>query len=148
MNKENRKMLCEGIKFLNKMGVKSENIMLVGSIALDMQGFLPNNRTAHDLDIIIKTDDESWGCFKLFAAIYDDGSVKSSYLNENNLIFTFGNIHFNIWRAMGTEKINGLKDSVTGVWVKPAAEILKVKKGYHRLKDLEDIQNIFKMILD
>ena len=54
MNNQNRVKLNKAIEILNGLHFKNENIMVTGSIALDVQGV--SNRIAHDVDFIIKMD--------------------------------------------------------------------------------------------
>ena len=108
--------------------------MLVGSLALDLQGVLPQNHYVHDVDVIIKMDEQTWRILKLIECIYQNANNKKSYKGSDNLSFTYDWVNFNIWKAKDNEQ-------------KPAGEILKVKKGYGRQKDLKDICEITKEIL-
>ena len=64
MNSKNRAKLNKAIEILNGLHFKNENIMVTGSIALDAQGLL-TDRIAHDVDLIIKMDEQTWRCLKL-----------------------------------------------------------------------------------
>ena len=67
MNNQNRVKLNKDIEILNGLHFKNENIMVTGSIALDAQGLL-SDRIAHDVDLIIKMDEQAWKCLKLIDA--------------------------------------------------------------------------------
>ena len=76
MNNQNRYFLQKAVKVLKELHFKPENIMVTGSIALDMQGV--SNRIAHDVDLIIKMDDKTWRCMKLIEMInLADDEVKA-----------------------------------------------------------------------
>lgn len=148
MKKENRFMLNKAVTILcDTFKFSTKDIMLVGSLALDLQGILPQNHYVHDVDVIIKMDEQTWRILKLIECIYQNANNKKSYKGSDNLSFTYDWVNFNIWKAKDNEQISGLTDKFTGVWVKPAGEILKVKKGYGRQKDLKDICEITKEIL-
>ena len=77
MNNQNRVKLNKAVEILNGLHFKNENIMVTGSIALDVQGV--SNRIAHDVDLIIKMDEQTWRCLKLIEAInLADDEVKTS----------------------------------------------------------------------
>ena len=148
MKKENRFMLNKAVTILcDTFKFSTNDIMLVGSLALDLQGILPQNHYVHDVDVIIKMDEPTWRILKLIECIYQNDNEKKSYKGSDNLAFTYDGVNFNIWKAKGNEQISYLNDKFTGVLVKPAGEILKVKKGYARQKDLKDICEITKEIL-
>lgn len=152
MNKDNRTKLNKVVKFLTTLHFKPENIMVTGSIALDASGVLPKNRTTHDVDLIMKIDDQSWRCMKLLEAINNadnevDSILAEKYPEERNkiLIFKFSDIVLNIWKYDG--EWSEIKDCETGVYVATVDHIIKAKKMYSRPKDYQDISDICKNIL-
>ena len=55
MVEKNKEMLDVTIKTLNTMGFEDNNIMILGSIALDICGLFPMYRSnAHDVDVMVK----------------------------------------------------------------------------------------------
>ena len=152
MNSKNRVKLNRAIEILNGLHFKNENIMVTGSIALDAQGLL-TDRIAHDVDLIIKMDEQAWRCLKLIEAInLDDDEVKESkdydtqtrgkmiFLNVDGLIL-------NIWKYDEESDWSEIKDAETGVYVATVNHIIKAKKKYARDKDFRDIYEIIKKLL-
>ena len=151
MNNQNRYFLQKAVKVLKELHFKPENIMVTGSIALDMQGV--SNRIAHDVDLIIKMDDKTWRCMKLIEMInLADDEVKApkdydSQTRRKMIILNIDGLILNIWKY--DEKIDWscIKDSETGVYVATVNHILEVKKKYARDKDFKDIYRIIKGLL-
>ena len=151
MNNQNRYFLQKAVKVLKELHFKPENIMVTGSIALDMQGV--SNRIAHDVDLIIKMDDKTWRCMKLIEMInLADDEVKApkdydSQTRKKMIILNIDGLILNIWKY--DEKIDWscIKDSETGVYVATVNHILEVKKKYARDKDFKDIYGIVKGLL-
>ena len=151
MNNQNRYFLQKAVKVLKELHFKPENIMVTGSIALDMQGV--SNRIAHDVDLIIKMDDKTWRCMKLIEMInLADDEVKApkdydSQTRKKMIILNIDGLILNIWKY--DEKIDWscIKDSETGVYVATVNHILEVKKKYARDKDFKDIYRIIKGLL-
>ncbi len=146
-------MLNQATNIMKALGVKPEQILLVGSIALDLQGMLPNKRVAHDVDFVITTDDETWKHILDFIKCMDQFPMNSCdvdamFCYDGCFFLEINNIKINLWRSTGEEKNhNGLRDVYSGVLVKPAGEILKKKHEYNRTKDLNDILNICKSFM-
>ena len=151
MNNQNRYFLQKAVKVLKELHFKPENIMVTGSIALDMQGV--SNRIAHDVDLIIKMDDKTWRCMKLIEMINlvdDEVKVPKDYDSQTRrkmIILNIDGLILNIWKY--DEKIDWscIKDSETGVYVATVNHILEVKKKYARDKDFKDIYRIVKGLL-
>ena len=148
MNNQNRYFLQKAVKVLKELHFKPENIMVTGSIALDMQGV--SNRIAHDVDLIIKMDDKTWRCMKLIEMInLADDEVKApkdydSQTRKKMIILNIDGLILNIWKY--DEKIDWscIKDSETGVYVATVNHIIEAKKKYARDKDFKDIYKIIK----
>lgn len=148
MNSKNRVKLNKAIEILNGLHFKNENIMVTGSIALDAQGV--SNRIAHDIDFIIKMDEQAWRCLKLIEAInLDDDEVKlpKDYDTQTRKKMIFLNVDgliLNIWKYDEGTDWSEIKDAETGVYVATVNHIIEAKKKYGRDKDFKDIYEIIK----
>lgn len=63
--------LKTGVEFLKSCHFQPDDIMVCGSMALKLMGLLPPGRDVHDIDLMVKTDDETWKCMRLVEAIMD-----------------------------------------------------------------------------
>ena len=161
MNNQNKLALQKAVKVLKNLHFKEENIMITGSIALDLQGV--STRVAHDIDLIIKMDDQTWKCMKLIEAINNADSEnkmfmdtpgglkvpKDEYLNarKNTIFLDVDGLVLNIWRYDGKEW-SDIREAETGVYVATVEHIINAKKKYGRPKDYQDINEICKKILE
>ena len=147
MNYKNKTKLKNAIKVLTTLHFKKENIMVTGSIALDAQGLL-TNRIAHDVDVIIKMDDQTWRCLRLIEAIQncDKENVKD-YPGSNMITLVSDDVTINIWKWGPNYDWSELKDEETGVYVATVNHIIKAKKEYSRDKDIKDIYAIIKELV-
>ncbi len=151
MNNQNRVKLNKAVEILNGLHFKNENIMVTGSIALDAQGV--SNRIAHDVDLIIKMDEQTWRCLKLIEAInLADDEVKTSKdydpISRKKIIFlNVDGLILNIWKYDEESDWSCIKDSETGVYVATVNHIIEAKKKYARNKDFKDIYEIVKGLL-
>ena len=150
MNNQNRVKLNKAIEILNGLHFKNENIMVTGSIALDAQGV--SNRIAHDVDFIIKMDEQTWRCMKLIEAINLDDEDKASKdydLSERKkmIILNVDGLILNIWKYDEGSDWSCIKDSETGVYVATVDHIIEAKKKYARDKDFKDIYKIIKELV-
>ena len=148
MNSKNRVKLNKAIEILNGLHFKNENIMVTGSIALDVQGV--SNRIAHDVDFIIKMDEQAWRCLKLIEAINladDEDKIPKDYDTQTRKKMIFLNVDgliLNIWKYDEESDWSCIKDSETGVYVATVNHIIEAKKKYARDKDFKDIYKIIK----
>ena len=148
MNSKNRVKLNRAIEILNGLHFKNENIMVTGSIALDVQGV--SNRIAHDVDFIIKMDEQAWRCLKLIEAINladDEDKIPKDYDTQTRKKMIFLNVDgliLNIWKYDEESDWSCIKDSETGVYVATVNHIIEAKKKYARDKDFKDIYKIIK----
>ena len=149
MNNRNRYFLQKAVKALKELHFKPENIMVTGSIALDAQGLL-TDRIAHDIDLIIKMDEQTWRCMKLLEAInLADDEVKApkdydSQARKRMIFLNVDGLILNIWKYDEESDWSCIKDSETGVYVATVNHIIKAKKKYGRDKDFKDIYEIIK----
>ena len=144
MNNQNRVKLNKAVEILNGLHFKNENIMVTGSIALDVQGV--SNRIAHDVDFIIKMDEQTWRCMKLIEAINLDDDEVNYDLSERKkmIILNVDGLILNIWKYDEGSDWSCIKDSETGVYVATVNHIIEAKKKYARDKDFKDIYKIIK----
>ena len=147
MNIKNRVKLNKAIEILNGLHFKNENIMVTGSIALDAQGV--SNRIAHDVDFIIKMDEQAWRCLKLIEAINldDEDKVSKDYDSperEKMIFLKVDGLILNIWKYDEESDWSEIKDAETGVYVATVNHIIEAKKKYGRDKDFKDIYEIIK----
>ena len=152
MNKNNKQLLQKALKILKDLHFKEENIMVTGSIALDIQGVL--SRPAHDVDFIIKMDDSVWGCLKLIEAINltseENSITKKEYpirSKKNFVALKIDGITLNIWRYYENFDWSPIKDAETGVYVATVNNIINAKKLYGRDKDYKDIYEIVRNLM-
>ena len=152
MNKNNRQLLQKALKILKDLHFKEENIMVTGSIALDIQGVL--SRTSHDVDFIIKMDDTVWGCLKLIEAINLTSEESSTTQKEypihskkNFVALEIDGVIVNIWRHSENFDWSPIKDAETGVYVATVNNIINAKKLYGRDKDHKDIYKIVRNLM-
>ena len=152
MNSKNRVKLNKAIEILNGLHFKNENIMVTGSIALDAQGLL-TDRIAHDIDLIIKMDEQTWRCLKLIEAInLADDEVKASkdydsQARKKMIILNVDGLVLNIWKYDEGTDWSEIKDAETGIYVATVNHIIEAKKKYSRDKDFKDIYEIIKKLL-
>ena len=147
MNNQNRVKLNKAVEILNGLHFKNENIMVTGSIALDAQGV--SNRIAHDVDFIIKMDEQAWRCMKLIEAINLDDDEVNYDLSERKkmIILNVDGLILNIWKYDEESDWSCIKDSETGVYVATVNHIIEAKKKYARDKDFKDIYEIIKVLV-
>lgn len=152
MNSKNRVKLNKAIEILNGLHFKNENIMVTGSIALDAQGLL-TDRIAHDVDLIIKMDEQAWRCLKLIEAINladDETKALKDYDTQTRKKMIFLNVDgliLNIWKYDEESDWSETKDAETGVYVATVNHIIEAKKKYGRDKDFKDIYEIIKVLV-
>lgn len=152
MNSRNRVKLNKAIEILNGLHFKNENIMVTGSIALDAQGLL-TDRIAHDVDLIIKMDEQAWRCLKLIEAInLADDEVKlpkdyDTQTREKMIFLNVDGLILNIWKYDEESDWSEIKDAETGVYVATVNHIIEAKKKYGRDKDFKDIYEIIKVLV-
>ena len=140
----------KAVKALKELHFKPENIMVTGSIALDAQGV--SNRIAHDVDLIIKMNEQTWRCLKLIEAISlaDEDDKFKDYdtpARKNTVFLKVDGLVLNIWKYDEGTDWSEIKDAETGVYVATVNHIIKAKKEYARDKDIVDIYNIIKELL-
>ena len=151
MNSKNRAKLKKAVEILNGLHFKNENIMVTGSIALDAHGLL-TGRIAHDVDLIIKMDEQAWRCLKLIEAITladEDDKFKDydTMAGKKTVFLKADGLVLNIWKYDEGTDWSEIKDAETGVYVATVNHKKKKKKKYARDKDFKDIYEIIKGLL-
>lgn len=152
MNKKNSIRLENGVTLLKRLHIRPCDIMVTGSVALDIHGILPKWRKCHDLDFIVKVSDEDWGCMRLLEMIAGTGkhgSVYGEYGKKSDFITfkTKDGIIINVWKYNDSGEWSDLTDVHTGVRVAEVNHIISVKKKYARKKDYDDIIGIIDNII-
>lgn len=142
MRNETKAIFNKSISILNRMGIENKDIIVTGSVALDILGVLPDEHEIHDFDCIINIDKDKVGIIKLICEIFKSDKLPS-YCNST--IIEVGDLLLNIWINLPNEKAFV---TYKGVGVKNMLSILEEKKKYNRDKDIRDINQIIKKILN
>lgn len=145
MVEKNKEMLDVTIKTLNTMGFENNNIMILGSIALDICGLFPMYRSnAHDVDVMVKCSEqkekEIISLIKLINSTLSNKVISGS--ESSSIVLTLPNIIINFWFVREDYKFDTLIKLDNGVWVENPADCFKKKRQYGRVKDYHDLQNI------
>lgn len=144
-----KELLKNAVDLLKSLHFKAEDIMVTGSIALKLQGLL-ENRPSHDVDFIIKMDEQTWRHLKLLDAIESDEErpKSSSEKGMETVFLNYGDIKINIWKYDDDKyDWSNIKEEDTGVYVATVDHIIHAKKMYGRNKDYKDINEIVKSLL-
>ena len=145
MVEKNKEMLDVTIKTLNTMGFENNNIMILGSIALDICGLFPMYRSnAHDVDVMVKcSEQKEKEIISLIKLINSTLSNKVIFGSESSsIVLTLPNIIINFWFVREDYKFDTLIKLDNGVWVENPVDCFKKKRQYGRVKDYHDLQNI------
>lgn len=151
MREESKRMMEDGISILKGFGIKDNEIVITGSIALDIYGLLPKEHKVHDFDCyVIANNDRATA---LDAKIQDfikqsNGCLISSeeYIeNEvSHLFFTLFGKEINIW--FFDESAISTNITYKGIKVQKPNEIIKRKLSYKRAKDFTDVLGIINLL--
>lgn len=150
MKEVNQKKLDDAIKALNKLGIENKDIMILGSIALDIVGLFPLNRhEAHDVDVMIKCSEEKEHEIKKLVELLNLSSEndKITTSDASSTIMKLKNVIINVWFVKPDYKFNTLIKLDNGVSVERPIDCINKKKQYGRLKDYKDLKNIVFQIL-
>jgi CRISPR/Cas system-associated exonuclease Cas4 (RecB family) len=108
--------------------------MVVGSIALEICGF-PMRREVHDIDIEVK--DSTKARLALTALTKATNANHKEYDKvRNHIDFNWNGIGVNVWLVPELNKQHIWKDYIKYATIN---EVLKVKLGYGRSKDIKDL---------
>ena len=143
MVEKNKEMLDVTIKTLNTMGFENNNIMILGSIALDICGLFPMYRS-NDVDVMVKCSEqkekEIISLIKLINSTLSNKVISGS--ESSSIMLTLPNIIINFWFVREDYKFDTLIKLDNGVWVENPVDCFKKKRQYGRVKDYHDLQNI------
>lgn len=159
MKYEHKRMVRACLNVLHEIGINSDDIMLVGSITFDVMGIFPTNKSfAHDVDVIVRVNDEMKKKIQQLTKItnvmtsgeYIPNQTYSTDYIRNIKYMTGHTVDLNIWTVPeGTEFKTDIKlnDELDNIWVATLADTIKAKKQYNRAKDLVDINDIVKQLI-
>ena len=135
-------------KLLDKLEVKKDDVLLTGSIALRKHNMMPKGRYIHDIDIVLKGDEELEKTLQVVTKL-NGGSTFWKQREDNAVgvkhkpyIFTIEGVCFNIWVQSPDTKFDTEIKCKEGWWLATVKHILDAKKLYGREKDFNDINNI------
>ncbi len=145
-NTEQKLQVLSGL--LYKLGIKKEDVMLTGSIALRKHNMMPKGRYVHDIDIVVKADDELEKTLQVVTKL--NGGSTFWMQRENNIvgvkhkpyIFSIEGLCFNVWTQSSDTEFDTEIKCKEGWWLATVKHILDAKKSYGRDKDLRDINDI------
>lgn len=151
MKEKHVKMVDDTIKTLNTFGVKNEDIMICGSVALDICGLFPKYRAnGHDVDVVIKCtpdmEDKIKNFIKMLNELGETTPQKGSESSTIVITLKSGTI-INLWFIKPTDTFNTEMKLESGVWVERPVDCFNKKKSYGRVKDFRDLNNIAKSYL-
>ena len=145
-----KKSLKKAVDYLKSLNFKPEDTMVTGSIALDLHGLFLK-RPMHDVDFIIKMDEQTWRHLKLLDTIESDDEERlksSSDKGRETVFLNYDDIKINIWKYDDDKyDWSNIKEEDTGVYVATVDHIIHAKKMYGRNKDYKDINEIVKSLL-
>jgi hypothetical protein len=130
--------------------------MVTGSIALLKQGLLPVGRFVHDIDIVIKCDEEIENKLRVFTEMYggterlkfsQKPEKKIPHVNHKPYIFPYNNIEFNIWVQEPDSEFDSELKCSEGFYIANVEHIFDAKKSYGRQKDVNDLVETTNMII-
>lgn len=145
MIEKNKKMLDVAIKTLNTLGFENNNIMILGSIALDVCGLFPMYRqNAHDVDVMVRCSEQKEKnikeLVKTLDSILPNKTISGS--ESSSIVMTLPNIIINFWFIRENCDFNTSIKLDNGVWIEKPSDCFNKKRQYGRVKDYHDLQNI------
>ena len=148
MKEINKSLLDKAIVILNKLGIENKDIMILGSIALDIIGLFPLNRhQAHDVDVMIKCTEEKEKQITELSKLLESISNKKTSSDNSSIILNVNNVIINIWFVRPEYNFNTMIKLENGIWVEKPIDCIKKKKQFGRIKDYQDIRNIIFQII-
>ena len=152
MKQKHKQMLDEALESLNLLDIKNDQIMVVGSIALDICGLFPKYRLeAHDVDVVVKaTPEEQNRIAKMIKVINDVNKTSNKVLGSSDCscyVLNLKNVVLNIWFYHPDASFNTEIKLENGVWVERPVDCFNKKKSYGRPKDFRDLNNIATMYI-
>lgn len=150
MIKSNEIKLNEAINILNKIGVNNNQIMVLGSIALDICGLFPPYRhEAHDVDLMIRCNKNQEGDIKRMCQLVNVVTGTDSQIGSESSVTVMmcKNVIINLWFMDENLPFNTIMTLPNGVFVEKPIDCINKKKQYNRTKDMMDINSIIKHYL-
>lgn len=154
MLSSNKQKLIDAIEVLNKLGIENEDIMILGSIALDICGMFPKSRSdAHDVDVMVRLSKQREGellnIIKLWNSVTPDDEKNKQGSESSTVVMNIKdkNLILNFWFIETGCKFPTPLKLDNGVWVERPIDCINKKKSYGRIKDYQDIRQIVTQIL-
>ena len=149
MKEENKQMMNDAIDALNVLGISNNDIMIVGSIALDVHGLFPTNKLkAHDVDVVIRCGIERQKEITQLVkfinkTISKPNGICNMQSESSSLVMGLrNNLIINLWFVNEDCEFNTETKLENGVWIERPVDCFKKKKSYMRPKDYQDLNNI------
>lgn len=153
MTTENKIFVSDCLSVVKGFGIKENEIVITGSIALDICDLLPESRKVHDFDCFVYASKERIQelVIKIQEFVNDsDGEILNcaydGLTDENNIYFTLFGKTINIW-FYSNHKVESII-TYNGIKVFSPRLIIKEKLSYGRGKDYEDSVNIIRRLLE
>lgn len=130
---------------INSLGIKKEDIMLTGSIALMKHGILPENKIPKDIDAVVKCGTEMEYVLRAVTKLNGGNTYWKTKENawkgveHKPYIFTYEGVEINIWVQSPDTEFDSEIICKEGYHIATVKHILEAKKYYGRLKDASDI---------
>lgn len=154
MKTKNKIKLDNAISVLNQMGIENNDIMVLGSITLDIVGLFPQTReSAHDVDVMIRCtkekEKEILNIIKVWNSTLTDKEKEEQGSQSSTIVMNIPNkdLILNFWFVCPEYPFNTLIKLENGVWVEKPTDCIQKKKQYNRVKDLRDVRDIVLQIL-
>jgi len=149
-----RSLLQTTAQFTDMMRLDRKDVMITGSIALFKHGMLPPEREIHDVDIVIRGNEELDRDLQTITKIHggntfyriSDDTFKG--VKHKPFIFRWKDVEFNIWVLDENVEFDTEISLVEGFRLATVKHILDAKKTYGRDKDLKDLSEICRDILN
>lgn len=148
MKEKNEKLLKLAIEKINEFGIKNNDIMILGSIALDIAGLFPLYRdSAHDVDVMIRCDKNTEDVIVRTCSMFNKLTNTDVHSESSTIVLNLSDCIINFWFVRPEYKFNTMFKLDNGVWVEKPIDCIKKKKSYRREKDYRDINNIIFQIV-
>lgn len=132
-------------KLIDSIGIKKEDIMLTGSIALMKHGILPENKIPKDIDAVVKCGSEMEHILRAVTLLnggHTYWKVKECHwkgIEHKPYVFTYEGVEINIWVQSPDTEFDSEITCKEGFHIATVKHILEAKKYYGRRKDVTDI---------
>lgn len=146
-------MLDKFQELQHKLGIINDSVMVTGSIALYYHGLLPH-KDIHDIDVVIRGDEQLDRDLETVTKLCGDSTYFEQYdgrlegIKHKPFIFRYEDVTMNIWVMDWKNQFDTNLKNNRGLWVATPKHIIDVKKMYNRPKDISDIMEISKKIIN